>query len=413
MVLIGRARWLGSIAAIVSSAWTASAAEAQSTGSQASALHPPPAEYQPVGIRAGNLILYPDIFVGLEHDNNIYAEPADRKSDEILHLIPELRAQLDHDSWKFRLLGEAYLRRYARHQSENSTAAIAEAEATFSPRDNESVHALAGWRRLVEDRGDPEANPGIGHGPRISNLFESQLAYRRERGAWLIDADASASKFDYLAAEDVFRDHLSVAAQLAAGHRIGGLTFATVTGFVEHRSFDRKIDLSGLDRDATTYGARAGFQITPGGLFEGGASLGLFHFDPADKQIDSYNGLSASANVTYRPTERTALLLDAFRGNVATYRTGAQSRTDTRFGLTVQQELHHDVTGHITGYMRDTKFRGSGVHETTYVLEAGAEYLISRHLTVGAVGKYSNRSSDDPFEEFSRTRLMAYVRARL
>jgi hypothetical protein len=136
----------------------------------------------------------------------------------------------------------------------------------------------------------------------------------------------------------------------------------------------------------------------------------VFRFDPADATIDPYTGLSASANLIYRPTERTAVLLDAFRGNVATYRTGAQSRTDSRVGITVQQELHHDLFAHLTGYVRDTKFRGSGISETTYVAELGAEYLLNRHFTIGAVGRYSKRTSDDPFEKFERTRLMGYVR---
>lgn len=409
---MSRARSLGSVAAILSSACVTSPALAQSVEVQASSLRPPPAEYQTTAIRAGDLLLYPELFGGIQYDDNIYAEPTNEKQDAVLHLVPQIRGQLDHGSWKFRALGEAYLRRYKDHPSENSTGATAQGEVTLSPRENETFHALAGWQRLVEDRGDPEANPGIGHGPRLSNIFQGKLDYHRARGVWLIDGSASASKFDYLAAEDVYRNHLALSGQLTAGHQLGGLTLATVTAFVQKRSFDRKLDLSGQDRDANTYGARAGVQIAPGGLLEGGASIGVFRFDPVDREIGAYTGLSVSANLVYRPTERTAVLVDAFRGNVATYRAGAQSRTDTRLGLTIQQEVHHDVLAHLTGYLRDTKFRGSGISETTYLIEADVEYLIDRHCSVGAVGRFGKRTSDDPFEEFSRTRLMAYLRLR-
>jgi hypothetical protein len=410
MVLMGRVRPLVAVAAICASSVLGVKARAQSAQAQSSALHEAPNEYQALGVRSGNLILYPELLFGIEHDSNIFAEPSNEKGDEIFHLIPQVRGQVDEGLWKFRFLGEADIKRYAKHQSENSVGAIAQGEATFSPHDNETIHALAGWRRLVEDRGDPEANPGIGVGPRIANMFEGQLDYHRARGVWLIDASASATKFDYVAADDVFRNHLALSGQLTAGRQVGGLTFATVTAFVQKRTFDRKLDLSGFDRDATTYGARAGIQITPGGIFEGGASIGVFRFNPVDVTIDPYTGISASANLIYRPTERTALLLDAFRGNVATFRTGAQSRTDTRVGVTLQQEVHHDIFAHLSGYVRDTVFRGSGISEKTYVAELGTEYLLNRHFTIGAVGRYGKRTSDDPFQEFERTRLMGYVR---
>jgi hypothetical protein len=407
-----RARSLASAAAILSSAWLASPAHAQSVQTQSSALHPPPSEYEPIGIRSGNLILYPDLFAGVAYDDNIYAEPTNTKSDEIFELVPQVRAQAGQGAWNFRALGLADIRRYAKHHSENSVGAIVQGEATFTPRDNESFHVLAGWQRRVEDRGDPEANPGIGVGPRIASVFNGQIDYHRARGQWLVDAVANVTRSNYLAAEDLYRDHTSVGGQLTAGRLVGGLTFATVTAFVEHRSFDRKIDLSGFDRDATTYGARAGIQISPGGLLEGSASIGVFHFDPVDKQIDPYTGLSISADLIYRPTERTSVLLDAFRGNVATYRTGAKSRTDTRFGVTIQQEIHHDLFAHLTGYVRDSKYRGGGLTETTYLAEGGIEYLVNRNVVIGALDRYGKRTSNDPLHEFERNRAMAYVRLR-
>src|SRR3546814_8261422 len=80
-----------------------------------------------------------------------------------------------------------------------------------------------------------------------------------------------------------------------------------------------------------------------GGKLRGELNVGVFRFDPKDRTLKPYTGLQFAAAMSYAIRPRTAITLDAFRGDVATVRTGALARTDTRIGIGVQQEVRHNL----------------------------------------------------------------------
>jgi len=408
--LIRRAA-MPALAVIVTStaALCSAPAAAQSSGYDDSQFYDPLPEYTPLGVSLGNARIYPELDALVEYDSNIFALPEDEKDDRISYLIPRLRTELNHGAWQFRGLAQAQVRRFHKYESENSTSGIVEGNARWSPREGETFRGGAGWQRVVEDRGDPESNTLPDTGPRRLNAYRAELGYRRERGTWLLNLGSQVSKFDYIAAADVFRDHTTWTGQASLGRQVGGLTFATITTFVNRRNFTR-VDFTGVSRDATTYGVRGGVEINPGGILYGEASVGVFKFDPADSAIDAYAGLSLAGNVSYRPTERTTINLEAFSGNVATYLAGAISRTDSRLQLNLQQEIRHNLYGRVSAFVRNTHYRGNRESERTVGTEGELEYLVNRHVGITLNARYANRNSDDPFEEFHRFRGLAGVR---
>ena len=420
------------IAAATSAAFAggfiATPASAQSAVDEIGLLNPLVREYRPIGVRLGDLTLYPDLDVGITHDSNIYAEPDNEKDDRIVNVTPRITAELQRGTWQFRGLGQLNARRYLKYDSENSTGAILEGDARFSPSEGQTFRGALSFRRVIEDRGDPEARdipsrcevdpvpsdcPSLSDGPRRLNVFRGELGYRRDVGVWFFGVNGTAAKNENLAEADADRDYLSLAGQASVGRKIGGLTFATVTAFANRRKFDREFDETGFQRDATTFGARAGIQINSGGIFEGGASLGLFRFSADDARIDDYTGISAAADLIYRPTQRTAILVDAFRGNVATFRGGAVSRTDTRFRISAQQEVRHNFFGRAALFTNQSKFRGSGVTERTTGVSGELEYLLTRYMSVAGGVRASKRNSDRPEDDFERFRANAELRFHL
>lgn len=393
--------------------FVATPASAQSAVDEIGLLNPLVREYRPIGVRFGDLTVYPDLDIGIQHDSNIYAEPDDEKDDRIVNVIPRVTAELQRGTWQFRGLGQLHARRYLKYDSENSTGAILEGDARFSPSEGQTFRGALSFRRVIEDRGDPEAQDNPTSGPRRLNVFRGELGYRRDVGVWFFGLNGTAAKNENLAERDVFRDYLSLAGQASIGRKVGGLTFATVTAFANRRKFDREFDETGFQRDATTFGARAGVQINSGGIFEGGASLGLFRFNADDARIDDYTGISAAADLIYRPTQRTAILADVFRGNVATFRGGAVSRTDTRLRLSAQQEVRHNFFGRAAVFTNESKFRGSGVKERTTGVSGELEYLLTRYMSVAGGIRASRRNSDRNEDDFERFRANAELRFHL
>ena len=387
-------------------------AQAQSVSSTARVLGVDDREYRTEGIQVGAIRILPSIQGSVVYDSNVYADPAGELSDTVFSIAPQLTAAYATENFDFNLLANLRAVRFAKLKEENSESAEIEGKAGWMPGLGNRVTVSGGFSRLAEDRGEPEALNNPASGPRITQVLFGRLQYRRERGRLLFDASAEARNFNALAARDLGRDFTAYTGQTTVGMRLGGSVYGTVTGFVSRRDFKAGIATIGVNRDATTYGGRVGFEVDSGGLLEGRANAGVFRFEPDDASLSPHSGLSVDASLTYRPRRRTAITLDMFSGDVATFRLGAQSRSDTRVGVSIQQEARHNLFGSAGFAWRQTRFRGTGITERSAIASGEVEWLVNRHVALSANAIYSKRTSDDPTEPFERWRTGITLRLR-
>ncbi|KRA83608.1 outer membrane beta-barrel protein [Altererythrobacter sp. Root672] len=370
-------------------------------------------EYRVRPTDVGGLALTVGSDLHLGYDDNIYAIPTDPIADEIVQL--DVRADASHRSGPFDLdlHGAFGLRRYATYSTEDAETYRLASDLTWRPTEADALRLNAGYERAIEDRGDPEARDVRAIGPREIDIASAIAGYRRTSAKLLLDIEGSAVKNDAVSIIDADRDFTSYSGRATVGYRIGGSTFATATGFITTRDFRLETSLAGLLRNTTTYGGRLGFEVTPGGVLEGNFSIGVFKHEPAEPTIDSHTGLSAAGQLVYRPTRRAAIILDAFNGDVVTFRNGASGRTDTSVQLTWQHEIRHNLYSSLGAGYRHSKYRGSGLTEETAQGRFELEYLVSRNLSAVADASYGKRTSDVPFDEFERFRGGVAIRLRI
>ena len=348
----------------------------------------------------------------IEYDDNVFALPDDTTSDA--EFVFTTKAELTHRTDKLvtRFQADVALSRFANETTQNSNAAGFEAGVIWSPRSEERISLGASYDRTIEDRGDPEARRITTLGPREIDVASVFAGYRRSRGKILLDLRAEATEFDALSALDRDRDFVVYGGTAKFGLRLSGQTFATVTAFASERDFRLPISPQGINRDAVIYGGRAGLDFAPGGKFEGNISVGVFRNEPEDALLNPRTGISLQSLVIFRPRQRTALVFDAFRGDVATFRSGASGRTDTTLRATVQQEARHNLFASVSVGYRKSEFIGSGNSEDTFIANGQVEFLVNRNFSLIARLSYGTRDSDVGFEEFDRFRGGIGVKAR-
>lgn len=393
-------------------------AGAQSIGSTAPAVMADDPEYRPKGFNAGPFVVHGGVDGGINYDSNVYAAPSKTPTtsgpidDAFFTIAPKLDINYAREKFSFRAHADALIRRYMDETTQDSEAVGVLGELQWSPSKGHTLTARGTWNREVEDRGDPEANVGAPIGPRIYNITDGSLAYAMDGSRISVNAEGGVRKTNALAEADSDRDFTAYLGRATVGYRVSGTVSATVTGFINVRNYRIKSNASLTDRDTTTYGARLGVAFNPGGLFSGAISAGVFNLNHDDPTLSSRTGLSVAGDVTYRPTQRTAITLDLFNGDVATFRSGATSRTDTIAKLTLQQEIRHNLFASVgTGYRR-SKYIGSGLKESTIIGFGEVEYLLSRNWSVAAKMNYGTRSSDNPRDEFNRFRGAVEVHLR-
>lgn len=388
------------------------ALSAQSLPDVAPAIPREDPEYEPAGIFIGPVQLSVGGDAKIEYDDNVFALPDAPTSDGIF--VVSTRAGLTHRTGNFaaRLNAGMTARRFLDQISQNSEAARIQLGLEWEPRQAETLSLTARWERAVEDRGDPESRLNTALGPRQIDVSSVNLGYRRASGRLLLDLYAEATEFDARDALDDDRDFSIYGGTAKVGMRVGGQLFATVSAFATRRDFRLPLSSQGIDRDATIYGARAGVEFAPGGFFEGNISAGFFRNEPSDPTLDARSGLSIAGELTYRPTRRMALIFDASRGDVATFRGGASGRTDTVTRVTWQQEIRHNLFSSASVGYRDSDFVDAAVSEQTVIARGEVEYLVNRNFSVVGQASYGSRDSDLPLEQFDRFRAGVGIRFR-
>ena len=370
-------------------------------------------EFEITPITAGPLRISPRVLATTQYDSNVLASPEGTEIEDLEFIVrPEFDARLTKNKVRLAVLGFAQFSRFLDLATENSDTYGLELAGTYSPAPGNSLGVQAGFARLAEDRGDPEARDIAGPGPRLIDTTFGIVQYQRQGGRILLDLEAEARELDAVSPFDDDRDFTSYSGRATVGYRVSGPVFATLTAFVNARDFRLPATALEPDRDATTYGGRAGVTFVESERFRGRAGVGVFRFEPEDPRLDARSGLSADVSMAYFLTRRAALVLDAFRGDVATFRRGAQARTDTRTALVAQVEMRHNFYGRAGLRWRKTVFVGSGIEEQTYGPMLALEYLLDRRLSLIANLDYSKRISDDLTEEFERFRGGITVRFR-
>ncbi|MHA7819588.1 MAG: outer membrane beta-barrel protein [Erythrobacter sp.] len=360
-------------------------------------------EYQIDPVTVGPVRISPQIRVEAVYYDNVLAGPDGTEVEDVEFIArPELVARIGDQTMQFEIDGYGEFSRFADFTTEDSDTYGVSGRFSYSPDASSRLSVNAGYARLKENRGDPEARDLAGPGPRLFDNTFAGATYRRTGGRMLLALEADYSDIDAVSPFDDDRDFKTYAGSATVGYSVAGPIYATVTGFVNLRDFRLEATPTDPDRDATTYGAQVGISFAESERFRGRARVGLFRFDPSDPALDPRTGFSANVALTYFPTRRLAFILEAFNGDVATFRRGARARTDTSVSLTGQAEIRHNLYGRTSFRYARNRFLGSGIEERTLSSNIGLEFLASRRLSFIAQVQASDRSSDDPTQAFNR-----------
>jgi hypothetical protein len=370
-------------------------------------------EYEIDPIPVGPVRLSPSLVVTSVYDDNVIASPDGTEIDDVEFIArPELVARVGDNNIRFELAGFGEFSRFADFTNEDSDIYGASGAFSYSPRAGNRLDVDAGYARLKENRGDPEARDLAGPGPRLIDSTFANAAYRNRGGRLLLNLTAAYNDLDAVSPIDDDRDFETFSGRATVGYRISGPVYATVTGFASVRDFRLEGTLTDPDRDATTYGGQLGVTIVESERLSGRVRLGAFRFDPEDPTLDARTGFSVDASLVLRPTRRSAVVFEAFRGDVATFLQGALARTDTRASLIGQFEMRHNLYARSGVRWVRSRFVGSGIEEDIIGGNLAVEFLANRRLSFIAQLDANNRSSDDSSQEFDRFRAGVTARIR-
>jgi hypothetical protein len=367
----------------------------------------PRPDFDPLGIRAGGFLIYPSVTVGSSYDTNVFATKDDTKDDFIFNFLPQVVVRSNFPRHAIAWTTEADIARYVTETDEDyedfGTALNGRLDITRSNR----LTAGAAFARGHDSRDDPE-DLGVDVTDEPSKYYDygGDLGFQQDFNRVNFGLLGNFDRRDYTDGDEGDRDRDLFGGRLRAGYFVSPRINAFVQG-----GFRREVRDQDSGRDNNVYSASVGTEIDFTGLLFGEVNAGwsLQEFDESD--VDSENGFTYGANLTWNPTGLTSVRLDG-AGGFEPSDVGS-SRLESEIGLRIDHELLRNLLiGGQVRYSRDD-FQDANRVDNRIDVGPSITYFVNRNFSVGANYVFTKRDSDESEREFDRNVITLRVTAQL
>lgn len=392
------------------------AAEAQTALADSVAKRARP-DLDPIGIVMGpadSFLFFPKLTVEVERTNNLFRAETDTRSDEILLISPEFTLRSDWDLHTAALKVKATRAKHRDNGSENWIDYEAALDGRIDVVEKARLNGLLKFSRKHEDRGSPD-DPDQ-DAPALYHVGRLELT-----GTYNLDAILLRSRFRLLrsdyrdsgAVNNDDRDRFEYNLRSRAGYEWieGSSVFVEISG--DLREFDDVLDDDGVNRSSEGYELLLGNTLDLSGVLF--AELGLGYrsqtFDDAD--LKRAEGFSFLGKLVWNPTDILTVKGLVRRLVRETTVTGASSTFTSRFELSADYELLHNVILDAAAKFELQDFRGIDREDELLQLKAGAKYLIGPNFTAGAKFLFEERRAEVADGSYSVSEFKIFISTQL
>ncbi|MEQ8822785.1 MAG: outer membrane beta-barrel protein [Filomicrobium sp.] len=378
--------------------------------------------FDPVGIRIGTFVLFPEAELAVARQSNVFSSP-NGESDIVGQFTPSLRLVSNWSNHALEFRAEGDLQNYRQFGSENERGFLVEARGRLDITRRTNIQASLSRQSAQEDRTAVDASTA---GPRANDktdAFTAALNHRfnrltvQLRGGVTDQNFSSSTSDDTTPGEpDTFADrdeHERNAAVRATWEFKPTLqVFAEVEG--NHRAFETVSSADGLRRDSTGRRYRAGVSFgETNERLRGEVSLGYATQDIEDPGLQDADGFIIDANLAYRFNGLTSFLLTASSDiDSVTQTSGSGAVVENVVGLEMRHAFRRYLIGSasIEGTRRD--YAGIDVDESEFVFGLGLEYFLSREAVFFSNYEHTVSRSDFANSDFEEDEIRVGIRLR-
>jgi hypothetical protein len=353
--------------------------------------------YDPIGIRIGSFVMFPELELGGSWYSNVFRAP-NAASDGALDLKPSTRLVSNWARHALEFRGNASLSYFDEFDTENDQSYLAEARGRLDITRRTNVQALVSYEQAPESRSALDASSvgtrseqSIGRGElalnhrfnRLSLQFRGSVADFAYGDTKDLGVTTSNEDRNYRQTEELvratweFKPTLSVFTEVAVNQR----AYETVAS----------TDLIERSSDGQRYRVGVSFGNT-GQVLRGEISLGYGVQTPDDSRLDAVDGLIFDANATWRASELTSFLLTARSDVSETTTPGVGGAFSRSVGIEARHSLRRYLVAS-AGLIYSTQDSQDGViDESELTATLGLEYFANRETVI--YGRYAHASFD-------------------
>ncbi|PPC88412.1 MAG: hypothetical protein CTY31_10940 [Hyphomicrobium sp.] len=362
--------------------------------------------FDPVGIRIGSFVLFPQLELGSSWSSNVF-QSSDPRDDFAADIRPSGRLVSNWGRHALEFSATGAFSYYDEFTTENDESYSIESRGRLDLTRRSNIQAVIARDRALESRSALDASI-VGDRTQVTT-DRAEVAFNHRfnrlslqfRGSisdlQYDDADAGSSDRNYTATEETVRASWEFKPTLSA--------FTEVA--INQRRYDTvaSTDLISRNSDGQRYRAGISFGNT-GQILRGEVSLGYGVQTPDDDALSQVDGLILDANATWRATELTSLLFTARSDVTETTTANVGGAFNRNVGIEVRHAFKRYLIASAGVTYATFDSQDDIIDEREWRSTLGLEYFLNSdaivfsnyaHTDYDAIGSDSDFSADEVF----------------
>jgi len=365
------------------------------------------------GIKIGSFLLFPEAEIGIAAFNNLFRTSSDRRSDVALQTAPAARLVSTWGVHALELGARGLASFHDEYPSEDGRAWAIDARGRLDITRQTNVDGAIGREVTQETRGtiNSRATPG-GRADVTTDRAAVALNHRFNR--LRVQLRGAMAERDYSAEIEPNGSLLSNNDRDSRQHELAlratwefkpELSLFGEAG-TDNRDYRTASFSDGIRRNSAGERYRAGVSFgTTGAIVRGEAAIGYLEQRFEERQLSSVSGVILDANLGWRITGLTSLLLTARTDLGESTVAGSGGAFVRSAGAEVRHAFRRNVVGSAGVRVTRADYAGVDLVEQDVATSLGLDYFLSREVSV--FGRYAhidytttNTNSDYTADEF-------------
>ncbi len=349
--------------------------------------------YDPVGIKVGSFVLFPELEFGTSYYSNVFHAPGS-PSDWAMDVKPAARlvSNWSTNALEFRAVG--VLSYYNEFQTEDDRDYTLEARGRLDVTKRANIQALISRQQYLEDRSALDAS-SVGTRS-VVDTDRAELAYNQRFNRLSYQLRGTVQDYTYGPTEDAGvvtsnqdRDYTIYEETLRTSWELKPSLSPYFEFAYNHRDYGEAARSDGINR--TSDGQRYRFGVSfgnTGEILRGDVSLGYGIQTPESSLLHAVEGLTIDANATWRATGLTSVLFNAVTDVSETTTADVGGAFSHWVGVEVLHQLRSYLVASAGIIYYNQSSQDGIINDTQWAETAGLEYYADRNTVL--FGKYEH-----------------------
>lgn len=382
----------------------------------------PRPEYDPLGVRAGSFLIFPQLSVFQGYNDNVFATENNEKDDFFLNLIPALSVQSDWNRHAVNFSSGASYTKYYEYTRQDYTDWFVNGNGRIDITRDAALFLGGGFAEQHELPGSPDFDTDARE-PTRYNVSNGFARYVQQFGKFRTSLDGAIDYFNYKNGTAVDGDSIDNDDDdrlvYGGGPRIGYELFPNYEVFVRaagnRREYDDTDGTPTPDRSSSGYSAVTGLSLDLGGIVFGEIYIGYLQQFYDSNDFDTVEGVDGGLALTWNVTPLTTVTGRVARQVNDTTQTNASGIFTTQTALDVDHELLRNLILNANFAYVNDDYDGIDRTDNFYVGGIGARYLFTRNFNASLGYRFIQRNSsgDDDVNDYTRNLVRIGVQAQM